>query len=272
MNSLHYSKNELKRQIFYKTLESNINSITTNNTKETQNRDNLKIKITSKRSGLRRFNSKYYCMNHLLASSLSESYKIVTTIGYENYAVLKRSKLLPESKPMRATRELVVDWAMTKTGSMEYTISNAEAVFGQSINKTIQGSVTADPENKDFQVSISSQLEQYLNQEKRALRLNEPPMISKKYKAWSYIDKGRAWGLKIGDRLITSDENGNPIKGHVVGFFGPEHKITSPRGYPVNEGAIVYIRKGQKEASKGQVLTWDTKKFPTPWPPKFVKQ
>ena len=89
------------------------------------------------------------------------------------------------------------------------------------------------------------------------------PQISKVFKAWVYLDKGRAWGLKIGDRLAAKAPTGETIKGHIVGFFGPNQNILSPRGFNVPEGAIMYVRKGQLHVDIGQTLEWDKRSFPT---------
>jgi hypothetical protein len=56
------------------------------------------------------------------------------------------------------------------------------------------------------------------------------------------------------------------VKGHVVRFFGPEQKLTSPRGFPIEEGAILYIRKGQKLPMTGLEFKFDPREFPTEYP------
>jgi hypothetical protein len=265
-------KKSKAKRAFQRNLDENIKSLINARKQLEKDTNNLKIKLTTKRGGIRKYNSSNYCLSHLLAASLAKDFKVVTTVGYENYSLLRRSKLLPPSRPMRATRELIVDWKQQTNGAMEYTIENAEAVFGQSINDKMIGTIDYTQRTRALDIASRESLFKYLEQEQSALNLIEKPMIAKTYKAWSYVDKGRAWGLKIGDRLTTRGKNGEPIKGHVVGYFGPEHKITSPRGYPVHEGAIIYVRKGQSMAIKGQIFDWDTKKFPTPWPPKLAKE
>ena len=91
-------------------------------------------------------------------------------------------------------------------------------------------------------------------------------MVVATYGAWAYLDRGRAWGLEMNDRLWM-ERDGQAIKGHVVKFFGPELKLRSPRGFWITEGAIVFIRTGQKEVKVGDVLRYDPTEFPTPWPP-----
>ena len=53
------------------------------------------------------------------------------------------------------------------------------------------------------------------------------------------------------------------VKGHVVGYFGPEMKLKSPRGYDIHEGAIIFIRSGQKVVKEGDVFSYDQKKVPS---------
>ena len=45
-------------------------------------------------------------------------------------------------------------------------------------------------------------------------------MVIKVYGAWAYLDKGRAWGLEMNDRLWF-EKDGRMVKGHVVAYFGP---------------------------------------------------
>ena len=80
------------------------------------------------------------------------------------------------------------------------------------------------------------------------------------------MDKGRAWGLKLLDRLTVRESPGE-IRGHVIKFFGPELKLKNINGQTINEGAIIFIRKGQRLAKPGQSLVYDQTEFPTPWPP-----
>jgi hypothetical protein len=70
----------------------------------------------------------------------------------------------------------------------------------------------------------------------------------------------------MNDRLVGIEQP-NAFKGHVVAYFGPELKLKSPRGWPINEGAIIFIRKGQKNLKIGQAFTYDGMRVPTSWPP-----
>jgi hypothetical protein len=62
------------------------------------------------------------------------------------------------------------------------------------------------------------------------------------------------------------NEDGS-IKGHVVGFYGPELKLTSKSGHSIAEGAIIYIRKGQRSIKLGDSFEYEQVNYPTPWPP-----
>jgi hypothetical protein len=70
----------------------------------------------------------------------------------------------------------------------------------------------------------------------------------------------------MNDRLVAGS-GADEIKGHVVRFFGPEENLKSPRGFPIHEGAILYIRKNQKAPKIGTEFRMDPRTFPTPWPP-----
>lgn len=237
--------------------------------KSPDSRNNLKVKFTNAKGSKIRLGSESWCLTNLYEEKLSSKFKVITSSGYENYSLFKRTKLVPENSPARATRQLIIDWYNEGESNYSYRIWKAESVFGQRIKGEINAKFTLKLSNNKFSFEDDLDLIKYLQEEKEALVIEEMPQISKIYRAWAYVDKGRAWGLKIGDRLYTRSNDGELIKGHVVGFFGPDHKIKSPRGYMVNEGAIVYIRKGQRLTRLGQEFTWDPRTFPTPWPPKI---
>ena len=142
-------------------------------------------------------------------------------------------------------------------------ITVTEAVFGKSIPDNWSEPLTiAAKTNGEVELKFSGRLTDLMTSEQRALKRDELPQIVKLRGAWAYVDKGRAWGLQMNDRLVLADGSGT-IKGHVVGYFGPEMKLKSPRGYSINEGAIIFIRKGQKETKEGQTLSYDPQKVPT---------
>ncbi|MEN9834775.1 MAG: hypothetical protein RL011_968, partial [Pseudomonadota bacterium] len=105
-----------------------------------------------------------------------------------------------------------------------------------------------------------------LKAEEKTLQLSDWPQVVKRDRAWVYLDRGRAWGLKMNDRLLA-EVDGETVKGHVVHFFGPEAKLKSPRGFPVEEGAVLYIRLHQKLPRVGTTFKFDPRTFPTKYPP-----
>lgn len=139
-----------------------------------------------------------------------------------------------------------------------------EAVFGKSIPDSWQEPITVGAKtNGEVELKYSSKLDELISREQQALKRDDLPQIVKIRGAWAYVDKGRAWGLQMNDRLVIADGSGT-VKGHVVGYYGPEMKLKSPRGYPIHEGAIIFIRKGQKSLKEGQALSYDIMKVPNP--------
>lgn len=217
-----------------------------------------------------------YCLNLIVAEALlSKGYQLPSFIGLEQLAMINRAIPMPR-RQSRASRYMALTWTDKKTQSKEglfplvadLRYSLAESVFANRIarsskhrwvfNKSAQGVITP---------VFDQALLDALAQEQAALQRDKLPKISYINKAWVYLDKGRAWGLKMNDRLRGSDSD-NEVFGHVVGFYGPEMKIKSPLGYPVSEGAIVFVRKGQKNVKIGQSFNYDLQTYPTPWPPK----
>ena len=106
-----------------------------------------------------------------------------------------------------------------------------------------------------IQYPTPKKLVDFLEGEKKALNTSESPKIVKLRGYQIFVDKGRAWGPTIGDR-IKGVETPN-LRGHVIGFYGPENPYTSPDGYKVNEGAIILARYGIQGVKTGQSLTFD---------------
>ncbi len=175
----------------------------------------------------------------------------------------------------RANREVIVRATYEKPPlklglpiDLKLNIRATDAVFGKTLpwSWTETLTINARPETKEIELTFSDRLTKELAIEGQALKRQDLPQTAKIRGAWAYVDKGRAWGLQMNDRLVDA---GNPslIKGHVVGYFGPELKLMSPRGWPIHEGAIVFIRKGQNNVKPGTTFTYDTMKVPSPWPP-----
>jgi hypothetical protein len=139
-----------------------------------------------------------------------------------------------------------------------------EAVFGKTIPDSWRETLIVGAKtNGEVELKYSSKLNELISLEQQALKRDDMPQIVKIRGAWAYVDKGRAWGLQMNDRLVIADGSGT-VRGHVVGYYGPEMKLKSPRGYPIHEGAIIFIRKGQKSMKEGQALSYDIMKVPSP--------
>ena len=212
-----------------------------------------------------------------LANLPSPGFTVARLLGLDHLALL-RNALGQETPPLRRpTRTVVVGWHPPTTASplkrslpttLSLTMRPLETVFGKSIPKALSTENVTLSVNTEERIALdgTSKLESFLASEKKSLLLSEGPQVAKVYRAWVYLDRGRAWGLKMNDRLIAG--NGpDEVKGHVVRFFGPEANLSSPRGFPIREGAILYIRKNQKAPKLGLEFRMDPRAYPTPWPP-----
>ncbi len=219
------------------------------------------------------------CLNLLWEEQLLAalpSTPIVRFLGSEVPSLITALSGDAQPKLARASRQLLMNWRdsapnLPRTLPFKFPLSAklVDTVFGKhlpwNLSEPITVSVTA---NGKLNLTSIKPLIDKLRAERASLLLAEKPQIAKINRAWVYLDRGRAWGLQMNDRLVTLDSSGTPIKGHVVQFFGPEANIVSPRGFPIMEGAIVYIRKNQKLTKIGQEFSFDEKTFPAPYPPK----
>lgn len=216
------------------------------------------------------------CLNLLLAEKLiQQQYTLTQSIGIEYLASLQYATK-QKSKHMRNTRIIILNWSFhgseypAKTEfplSLKVSARLAESVFGSSITRIPESEwILSAEENGTLQIGIKKEFLEFLADEKKALDYKSDPKIARVYGSWIYVDKGRAWGLKLLDRL-TVKENPGKVRGHVIKFFGPELKLKNTNGQIINEGAILFVRKGQRLTKPGQSLVYDQTEFPTPWPP-----
>lgn len=216
------------------------------------------------------------CLNLLIAEKLlKQQYTVLYDHGRE-YMTAIRNYLGITQQPERSTRILNLAWSFPpESGNSplrfpikpRVRIRLAESVFAYTIRqlgekawefrKAASGEVLSDSGEDLFRM---------LEQEKKNLIYKQYPTIVKTDRGWVYTDRGRAWGLRMKDRMIVQGSNGR-IKGHVVRFFGPELQLKNQAGEIISEGAILFIRKGQKQVRVGQVLDYDQTSYPTPWPP-----
>lgn len=212
------------------------------------------------------------CLSKLAESALLNSQPILNLYAQENLLHIQRffNILAPQK---RNNRILYIDWqqvaAKSSPDSIQVPISFrlSESVFGQSIQPIEKSLVTLALTDQRIKMTFEKNFSERIKEQETSLLRADLPQIAKVYGAWVYLDRGRAFGLKINDRLVVRGTTA-PIEGHVIGFYGPELRIQSPRGYAIAEGAIVFIRKGQSQTKIAQELELDRKSYPTPWPPK----
>jgi hypothetical protein len=101
-----------------------------------------------------------------------------------------------------------------------------------------------------------------ISKEQQSLGSKDRPKIVYQYGRWSYLDRGRAYGLKLYDRLIAS--NGGKARGQIVRHFGADLKIKDPQGQVITDGAIMYVREGLAEVKLGESFDYDPKTYPHP--------
>lgn len=232
--------------------------------------DALQIKLSSGKKISRPDYGSSRCLNLLISEALAQQgYQVLRSTGLENLMIIRNIHNI-QAPLYRATRNFLMKWTFSSTAfpiNLNLKASAAEAVFANSIKKhsDSQWIFALEPEG-NLKYTINEEFLSFIDLEKKALLYESSPSIIKIHKAWAYVDKGRAWGLKMKDRLI-SKELKKEIKGHVVGFFGPEMGLKNKDGQAIHEGAIIYIRKGRKLLRIGQEFLFDPTKFPTPWPP-----
>ncbi len=215
-----------------------------------------------------------FCPTQLLEEKLAPDYTVARSLGLEYLAMARDLFELPP-RLTRPTRGVILSFRQRNQleplralpVTLDLTTLFAETVYGQHLaqepaKSTVQ--IAAAPGGTLSLTGIDA-LKKTLDAEKATLLLADQPQAAKIDRAWVYLDRGRAFGLKMNDRVVA-EVDGQPVKGHVVKFFGPELNIKSPRGYPIREGAIVYVRKGQKLAKVGMTFTPDKRTYPTPYP------
>lgn len=213
------------------------------------------------------------CLNFLTEELLAKDYTVARSVGADRLASI-RSVYDLEAQIRRPTRLFVMQWQhpderkpqVKLPMTLKLKTEMAESVFGHSIPPKFRGEVNLSlASDRTITLDLKPEFKTLFSAEKKSLLLADWPQVSKIYGAWVYLDRGRAWGLKMNDRLVAM-VNGEAVKGHVVRFFGPEQKLTSPRGFPIEEGAILFIRKGQKLPTTGLEFQFDPRTFPTEYP------
>ena len=242
----------------------------------------LNVGFTAKQENTRQSEGQTHCLVQLLEESLAPELSVPRSLGGDHMALLRN--IMPDSRDLkRPTRYLLLNIFPT-TGknrerlplSLKVEMELGEGVFGKQTKVASAATFdlpapTSSPSSPDLRqwkfdptTPPLDVLKTVTAQESRALLFAERPTVLKIRGAWAYLDRGRAWGILIGDRLQTAD---GTIKGHVVRYFGPEENLTAKAGFPVHEGAILFVRKGQTKVKEGMQLDFDGTSFPSPWPP-----
>lgn len=229
--------------------------------------DTLKLGFSLAPSSVPSWSGSPLCLSMLLSHDIFRTHRVMRLIG-NNEVTHVRDVLGIRNQEERANRRAVLFWEAPPTArlpmNLRLTVRYAESVFANSMGRGETASLTLNP---DLNLVAHDELKGLLQRESSALQVADQPQIAKIDRAWIYLDRGRAWGLKMNDRLVHQMDNGEYIKGHVVAFYGPNLKIQSPRGFPITEGAIVFVRKGQTDTRLGQTFTFDPTQYPTSWPP-----
>jgi hypothetical protein len=227
--------------------------------------DAMKLNLSLLRGAHDSRHGAHLCLNMLMAHSLVKDQRILAPLGQLESGLLRQT-LGITTPSQRFTRILAFDWGQDPKGPERfiYEARWAEGVLAGVLDRRLKGEAVLQQQPARLEPPAS--LRSLLNSTKEQLVLKDGPQVAKIRGAWVYLDRGRAWGLDLDDRLYL-DDGQRRIKGHVVGFYGPGLGLQSTRGYRIQEGAIVYIRQGQREVKVGDMLRFDPTRFPTPWPP-----
>lgn len=235
--------------------------------------DNLNVGLYQSEDSTRRDEGSGFCTGQLLEERLAPDFTVARALGHDLLAMARDLLELP-ARLQRPTRGVLLSFRQPNQlkplrklpVTLDLQTRFSETVFGQHLAiEPKSSSVKMAAAGTTLELSGIEALKKTLDAEKATLLLADQPQAAKIDRAWVYLDRGRAYGLKMNDRVVA-EVDGQPVKGHVVKFFGPELKLKSPRGYAIHEGAIVYVRKGQKLAKVGTAFTPDPRTYPTPYP------
>ncbi|RZA21182.1 MAG: hypothetical protein EOP10_17080 [Proteobacteria bacterium] len=202
------------------------------------------------------------CLNMLLANELQKTMNVPDPLDLlEGYRL---RQLMTNSSPKKSTRTYSIDWGQNLKGpTFDVELNAIESVLGSSGPRNIKAKFTLN--SAENRLVVPDDFNQRMIATQNELLTKDLPQVSKINRAWVYLDRGRAWGLEMNDRLYF-EADGRFVKGHVVGFYTANEKVTSPKGFLVQEGAIVFVRKGQREVKVGDTFQFDPTSYPTPWP------
>lgn len=224
----------------------------------------FKVDLSLLRSSHNSIDGTHQCLNMLLAHELQKTMMVPTPLDLlEGYRL--RQNLIPDSAPKRSTRTFLLDWGQNPTSNkLVALVIASESVMSSQM--TPRGPVSFEIKPEENRIVVPDTFMKMLTDYRSQLLTKDKPQVAKVYGAWAYLDRGRAWGLDMNDRVYFED-GGRFVKGHVVGFYGSGLNLKSPRGFAIQEGAIVFIRKGQREVKVGDSFDFDPTAYPTPFPP-----
>lgn len=232
-------------------------------------KDALHLQINNRRlSGAGRF-APPECITMLIEEKLTDRYTIVRNGGLE-FVQHTRQNTSQFEGLRRPTRNIHLSWsddtfeAHTEDFKISARLTAAEGVFGQPYPNIGIEQLRIAIAGSQFQTTLPEKLTKHLDIQRDMLLLNERPQVVHIYGAWVYLDKGRAWGLKMRDRLVSSEQP-DDIKGHIVRYFGAEANLRDRNDQLIVEGAIMFVRKGQDKTQIGQSMTFDPKTYPAEW-------
>ncbi len=214
------------------------------------------------------------CLSLMVEGELARQFTVTSSLATFHAAHLRRMGER-DLVPTKSTRHVAWSWDLgpeqriqrwTLPLSVQAKVDISESVFGSASEPPLPVTLQAAVQNNRIALQGLEPLIATLQKHVQMLVAADEPLVAKVYGAWAYLDKGLAHGLRMKDRLLAQGPNG-PIKGHVVAYYGPEQALKSPRGFPISEGAILYIRRGQADVRVGQEFRYDMLQFPTPWPP-----
>ena len=163
----------------------------------------LKLKLGLRRSSINSNLGANHCQNVLLSKTLMPKHQVQQVLGTESTNFI-RDIMFQKKSLKRANRTLHIDWRQDKN-TWFANAELSEGVFGNPIYQGVSWNV---PKPIAEEIPLPEQLEKFLQLEASAIDTNTSPRVASIYGAWAYMDKGRAWGLKMNDRVyISSGEN-----------------------------------------------------------------
>lgn len=209
------------------------------------------------------------CLNFLVLQLLQEKFNFVPQGDRENLARLKQ--VFPKIQVARPNRVMHIEWrrvptllsgqTLTTPNEISFNMRISDGVFGRYLPEIYRQKESFKlSDRNNLTLNHLAEVIQFFENEAQVLAKNQNPKIIHINGAWAYLDKGRAWGLNPLDRLVGNEVS--KVKGHIIGFYGPEKKLKDANGKSIYEGAIIFIRQGLAELRVGQTFSYDQTQYP----------